>query len=46
MPGRLGSKRGTVKNSLIIDVRPRENLLLVKGGVIGAVNQMVLIHFK
>lgn len=46
MPGRLGSKRGTVKNSFIIDVRPGENLLLVKGGVIGAVNQMVLIHFK
>lgn len=46
MPGRLGAKRGTVKNSLIVDVRPGENLLLVKGGVIGAVNQMVLIHFK
>ena len=46
MPGRLGSKRGTVKNSLIIDARPGENLLLVKGGVIGAVNQMVLVHFK
>ena len=46
MPGRLGSKRGTVKNSLIVDVRPGENLLLVKGGVIGAVNQMVLVHFK
>ena len=46
MPGRMGGKRETVKNSLIIDVRPGENLLLVKGGVIGAVNQMVLIHFK
>ncbi len=46
MPGRMGGKRETVKNSLIIDVRPGENLLLVRGGVIGAVNQMVLIHFK
>ncbi len=46
MPGRMGGKRETVKNSLIIDVRPRENLLLVRGGVIGAVNQMVLVHFK
>ncbi len=46
MPGRLGGARETVKNSLIIDVRPGENLLLVKGGVVGAVNQMVLINFK
>ncbi len=46
MPGRLGGKRETIKNSLIIDVRPGENLLLVKGGVVGAVNQMVLINFK
>ena len=46
MPGRLGGKRETQKNSLIVDVRPGENLLLVRGGVVGAVNQMVLVHFK
>ena len=46
MPGRLGGKKQTIKNSLIIDIRPRENLLLVKGGVAGAVNQIVLVHFK
>jgi len=46
MPGRMGGKRETVKNLLIIDARPGENLLLVKGGVVGAVNQMVLVHFK
>ncbi len=46
MPGRLGGKRSTFRNSLIIDVRPGENLLLVKGGVIGAINQMVLVNFK
>jgi len=46
MPGRMGGRRETIKNSLIIDVRPGDNLLLVKGGVVGAVNQMVLVHFK
>ncbi len=46
MPGRMGGKRKTVKNSLIVDVRPEENLLLVKGGVAGAMNQMVLVYFK
>ncbi len=46
MPGRLGGKRKTVKNSLIVDIRPEENLLLVKGGVAGAINQMVLVYFK
>ncbi len=46
MPGRMGGKRKTVKNSFIVDVRPEENLLLVKGGVAGAINQMVLVYFK
>ncbi len=46
MPGRMGGKRHTIKNSLIIDVRPDENLLLVKGAVPGAVNQMVMVHFR
>ncbi len=45
MPGRMGGKRHTIKNSLIVDVRPEENLLLVKGPVPGAVNQMVMVHF-
>ncbi len=46
MPGRMGGKRHTIKNSLIVDVRPDENLLLVKGAVPGAVNQMVMVHFR
>ena len=46
MPGRMGGNRKTIKNSLIVDVRPEENLLLVKGGVCGAVNQMVMVYFK
>jgi len=46
MPGRLGGKRNTVKNSKVVDVRASENILLVKGGVVGAINQMVLVRFK
>ncbi len=46
MPGRMGGKRHTIKNSLIVDVRQEDNLLLVRGAVPGAVNQMVMIHFK
>ncbi len=46
MPGRMGGKRCTVRNSMVVDVRPEENLLLVKGGVPGAVNQFVCVRFK
>jgi ribosomal protein L3 len=42
----MGGKRITQKNSLIVDVRKEDNLLLVRGGVAGAVNQMVLVRFK
>jgi large subunit ribosomal protein L3 len=46
MPGRMGGNRVTVKNSMVIDVRSDENLLLVKGGVPGAINQLVCVRFK
>lgn len=46
MPGRMGGERKTIKNSLVIDVRPERNLLMIKGGVAGAVNQMVMVKFK
>jgi large subunit ribosomal protein L3 len=46
MPGRMGGKRITIKNSMIIDVRSDEDLLLVKGSVPGAVNQLVSVRFK
>ncbi|MBM4284769.1 MAG: 50S ribosomal protein L3 [Deltaproteobacteria bacterium] len=35
MPGRMGNARVTIKNLEVIDVRPEENLLLVKGAVPG-----------
>ncbi len=46
MPGRMGDKRTTIKNYFVIDVRKDDNLLLVKGGVPGAVNQFVYIRAK
>ena len=35
MPGHMGVERETVKNLTIMDIRPDENLLLVKGAVPG-----------
>jgi large subunit ribosomal protein L3 len=46
MPGRMGGHRVTVKNSMVVDVRPDENLLLVKGCVPGAINQLVYVRLK
>ncbi|MBW2163142.1 MAG: 50S ribosomal protein L3 [Deltaproteobacteria bacterium] len=46
MPGRMGGNRVTVKNSMVVDVRPDENLLLVKGGVPGAINQLIFVRLK
>ncbi len=46
MPGRFGGARTTVKNSMVVDVRPEDNLLLVKGSVPGAVNQYVILRCK
>ncbi|MEA1969592.1 MAG: 50S ribosomal protein L3 [Thermodesulfobacteriota bacterium] len=36
MPGHLGVDRKTIKNLEIVDIRPEENLLLIKGAVPGA----------
>jgi large subunit ribosomal protein L3 len=46
MPGRMGGNRVTVKNSMVVDVRPDENLLLVKGCVPGAINQLIYVRLK
>lgn len=35
LPGHMGVKRETVKNLTIVDIKPEENLLLVKGAVPG-----------
>jgi large subunit ribosomal protein L3 len=43
MPGQYGRARQTVKNLIVVDVRPEENLLLVRGAVPGANGGLVTI---
>jgi large subunit ribosomal protein L3 len=44
MPGHYGHARQTVKNLIVIDVRPDENLLLVRGAVPGANGGLVTVR--
>ncbi len=44
LPGRMGNARVTVKNLEVVDVRPEENLLLVKGAVPGPPHGLVLVR--
>jgi large subunit ribosomal protein L3 len=44
MPGQFGNVRRTVQNLRIVDVRPEENLLLVKGAVPGPNGGIVLVR--
>ncbi len=44
MPGRMGNARVTVKNLEVIDVRPEDNLLLVKGAVPGPRRGLLFIR--
>jgi len=43
MAGHMGSERVTVKNLKVIKVEPESSLLFVRGGVVGAVGQLVLV---
>lgn len=44
MPGQKGNKRVTLMGLKIIDVRPEENLLIVKGAIPGAKNGIIFIR--
>jgi large subunit ribosomal protein L3 len=44
MPGQYGNQRQTVRNLEIIDIRPKENLLLIKGAVPGAKSGLVKVN--
>jgi large subunit ribosomal protein L3 len=44
MPGQKGNKRITTMGLKIVDVRPEDNLLLVKGAIPGARNGIVFIR--
>ena len=43
MPGHMGDKRVTTQNLKVIQVRPEENLILIKGSVPGATGGIVTI---
>jgi len=43
MPGQLGNERVTVKGLMVVDTRPEDNLLLIRGAVPGYKNSLVLI---
>jgi large subunit ribosomal protein L3 len=44
LPGHMGAVNVTVKNIEVVDVRPDQNLLFVRGAVPGGENGLVLIH--
>jgi len=44
MPGHYGNTKKTVRNLEIVDIRPEENLLLIKGAVPGARSGIVLVN--
>jgi len=46
MPGHYGDERNTVKNIEIIDIRPEENLILIKGAVPGSKSGLIEIRKK
>ena len=43
MPGHYGNERKTIRNVEIIDIRPEENLILLKGSIPGAKSEIVEI---
>ena len=44
MPGHYGTERQTVRNMQVVDIRPDENLVLLKGAVPGHKNALVMIN--
>ena len=44
MGGHAGNRRVTLQNLEVVDIRPRQNLLLIKGAVPGGPSGLLLIH--
>ena len=44
MPGQMGNVRVTTQNLIVVDVRPEQNLLFVRGAVPGAKNSLIEIR--
>ena len=43
MPGQMGNRRATVKGLMVVDIRPEENIILIRGAVPGGRNGLVFI---
>ncbi len=44
MAGQMGNERVTTQNLQVVDIRPEENLLLIKGAVPGPKNGLVMVR--
>lgn len=44
MPGQMGNERVTTQNLIVVDVRPEQNLILVRGAIPGPKNGLVEIR--
>ena len=44
MPGHYGNQRQTARNLEIVDIRPEENLVMIKGAVPGHRNALVMVN--
>ena len=44
LPGHMGDKQVTVRNLEVVEVRPEQNLLFIKGALPGAYNAQLVIH--
>jgi large subunit ribosomal protein L3 len=44
LPGRYGNERNTMRNLEVIDIRPDDNIILIKGAVPGAKSALVTIN--
>ena len=43
MPGQMGNRQVTTKGLMVVDVRPEQNIILLRGGVPGGRNGVVII---
>lgn len=46
LPGHMGTNQVTKKNCTVVDVRPEQNVVIVKGGVPGAKQGLIQIYTK
>jgi large subunit ribosomal protein L3 len=44
MPGQYGNDRKTIRNLEIVDIRPEDNLILIKGAVPGAESGLMAVN--